>query len=128
MNIEEAINWLEKAQVILARQAQEESIIAGRSERNESLQYHMAIQCILEEYEKQEKRIDELENHIHYKTCKACGKEFRAKRSDAKYCTYCSKFINNRNYYLALTEEQKAKRREQAKQSMRKLRASKKGE
>ena len=53
MNIEEAINWLEKAQVILARQAQEESIIAGRSERNESLQYHMAIQCILEEYEKQ---------------------------------------------------------------------------
>lgn len=54
MNVEESIKWLEKAQVILARQAQEESKIAGKSERNEILQYHMAIQCILEEYEKQQ--------------------------------------------------------------------------
>lgn len=72
--------------------------------------------------EKQKRRIDELENHIYYKNCLACGKEFKAKRSDAKYCVCCSKFVSNRNYYLNLTEEQKAKRREQAKLSMRKLR------
>lgn len=64
MNIDEAIKWLEKAQVILARQAQEESKIVGRSERNESLQYHMAIQCILEEYEKQQDRINKAIEYI----------------------------------------------------------------
>lgn len=69
------------------------------------------------------KRIDELENHIHYKKCVACGKEFKSKRKEAKYCAYCSKSENNRNYYLALTEEQKQKRREQAKVSMRRLRS-----
>ena len=69
------------------------------------------------------KRIDELENHIYYKNCIACGKEFKAKRKDAKYCVYCSKSVANRAYYLSLTEEQKQKRREQAKMSMRKLRA-----
>lgn len=72
------------------------------------------------------KRIDELENHIHYKKCVACGKEFKSKRKDAKYCVYCGKFENHRNYYLSLTEEQKQKRREQAKLSMRRLRSGNK--
>ena len=72
------------------------------------------------------KRIDELENHIHYKKCIACGKEFKSKRKDAKYCVYCSKYMNNRNYYLNLTDEQKQKRREQAKLSMKKIRAKRK--
>ncbi len=73
--------------------------------------------------EKLQKENDELKNHIHYKKCLACGNEFKAKRKDAKYCIYCSKFVANRNYYMNLTEEQKEKRREQAKLSMRKLRA-----
>ena len=70
-------------------------------------------------------KIDELKNHVHYKECMACGKEFKAKRKDAKYCVNCSKSICNRNYYLSLTEEQKLRRREQAKLSMKKLRENK---
>ena len=71
-------------------------------------------------------RIDELENHIHYKECIACGKEFKSKRKDAKYCVVCARSIANRNYYLNITEEQKQKRREQAKICMRKIRNNRK--
>lgn len=71
-------------------------------------------------------RIDELENHIYYKNCIACGKEFKSKRKDAKYCVYCSKSVANRAYYLSLTEGQKQKRREQAKMCMRRIRAERK--
>lgn len=67
-----------------------------------------------------------LKNHVHYKNCIACGKEFKSKRDDAKYCIKCSKQIANKNYIANLTEEQKLKRREQAKLAMRKLRANRK--
>ena len=33
---------------------------------------------------KQEKEIDILKNHVHYKVCENCKKEFRSKRTDAK--------------------------------------------
>ena len=83
---------------------------------------HHFVKPLIKENIEFKKRIDELENHIHYKKCDACSKEFKSKRSNARYCKECSKKINNKNYYLGLTEEQKAKRREQAKLSMRKLR------
>lgn len=85
-----------------------------------------AIQHILSEYKKVLKENECLKNHVHYKNCIACGKEFRSKRDDAKYCIKCSKQIANKNYIANLTEEQKLKRREQAKLAMRKLRANRK--
>ena len=68
-----------------------------------------------------QKENDVLKNHIHYKKCKTCGKEFRTKRNDAQYCDECKK-NRSKEWYNNLTENQKAKRREQAKISMRKLR------
>ena len=93
---------------------------------------HKAIEHILSDY-KRVLEINEvllkenecLKNHVHYKNCIACGKEFRSKRNDARYCIKCSKQIANKNYIANLTEEQKLRRREQAKLAMRKLRANK---
>lgn len=90
------------------------------------LNFKRDLEIILNLIQKQEKIIDELKNHIYYKNCIACGKEFKAKRKDAKYCAYCSRSITNRAYYLSLTEEQKQKRREQAKLCMRRIRAERK--
>ena len=85
-----------------------------------------AIEHILSAYKKVLKENECLKNHVHYKNCIACGKEFKSKRDDAKYCIKCSKQIANKNYIANLTEEQKLKRREQAKLAMRKLRANRK--
>ena len=84
------------------------------------------LEHILSDYKRALKENDCLKNHVHYKNCIACGKEFKSKRDDAKYCIKCSKQIANKNYIANLTEEQKLKRREQAKLAMRKLRANKK--
>ena len=73
-----------------------------------------------------DKQIDILKNHIHYKKCKNCGQEFRAKRTDAQYCKKRSTKVNNGNYYKNLSPEQKQKRREQSKLYMRKLRERRK--
>ena len=85
-----------------------------------------AIEHILSDYKRVLKENDCLKNHVHYKNCIACGKEFRSKRNDARYCIKCSKQTANKNYIANLTEEQKLKRREQAKLAMRKLRANRK--
>lgn len=85
-----------------------------------------AIEHILSDYKRVLKENECLKNHVHYKNCIACGKEFKSKRDDAKYCIKCSKQIANKNYIANLTEEQKSKRREQAKLAMRKLRANRK--
>lgn len=85
-----------------------------------------AIEHILSDYKKVLKENECLKNHVHYKNCIACGKEFKSKRDNAKYCIKCSKQIANKNYIANLTEEQKSKRREQAKLAMRKLRANRK--
>lgn len=74
---------------------------------------------------KLQKENDILKNHIHYKKCQKCGKEFRTKRNDAKYCNECKK-DSNKEWYKNLSEEQREKRREQAKFSMRKLRERRK--
>lgn len=85
-----------------------------------------AIEHILSDYKRVLKENECLKNHVHYKNCIACGNEFKSKRDDAKYCIKCSKQIANKNYIANLTEEQKSKRREQAKLAMRKLRANRK--
>lgn len=89
------------------------------------LELDNAIGNILSDYKRVLKENDCLKNHVHYKNCIACGKEFRSKRNDARYCIKCSKQIANKNYIANLTEEQKLRRREQAKLAMRKLRANK---
>ena len=81
-----------------------------------------SLRYILSDYKRVLKENDCLKNHVHYKYCIACGKEFRTKRSDTKYCSYCSKSVTNKIYFANLTEEQKEKRRQQSKLAMRKLR------
>ena len=78
-----------------------------------------------EELIKLKKENDILKNHVHYKKCQKCGKEFRTKRNDAKYCNDCKK-ENYKEWYKNLSEEQKARRREQSKISMRKIRKERK--
>lgn len=77
---------------------------------------------ILSEYKRVLEENDCLKNHVHYKYCIACGKKIRTKRSDTKYCAYCSKSVTNKIYFANLTEEKKEKRRQQSKLAMRKLR------
>lgn len=101
--------------------------ICGRYEKEECmLERNRCEQHILSDYKRVLKENECLKNHVHYKNCIACGKEFKSKRNDAKYCIKCSKQIANKNYIANLTEEQKLKRREQAKLAMRKLRANRK--
>lgn len=98
----------------------------GEGQRYVYSNVYYAIDHILSDYKRVLKENECLKNHIHYKNCIACGKEFKSKRDDAKYCIKCSKQIANKNYIANLTEEQKLKRREQAKLAMRKLRANRK--
>lgn len=86
------------------------------------------VYIILNLIKEQEKEIDCLKNHVHYMKCQNCGKEFRAKRSDARFCKKCAITVNNKEWYKNLTDEQKAKRREQSKIAMRKLREGRKNE
>lgn len=81
-----------------------------------------AIEHILSDYKRVLEENDCLKNHVHYKYCIACGKKIRTKRSDTKYCAYCSKSVTNKIYFANLTEEKKEKRRQQSKLAMRKLR------
>lgn len=82
----------------------------------------------LDMLKEKDKEIDCLKNHVHYKVCPNCKKEFRTKRSDAKHCKECAKTVNNKDWYKSLTDEQKTKRREQSKMSMRRLRERRKNE
>ena len=84
-----------------------------------------AIDTVLNLITKLQKENDILKNHIHYKKCQKCGKEFRSKRNDAKYCDKCKK-DSNKEWYKNLSEEQRNRRREQAKNCMRKLRERRK--
>lgn len=83
-------------------------------------------ETILKELENKNKEIDCLKNHVHYINCQKCGIEVRTKRSDRKYCKNCAKIVNNKEWYENLTEEQRMKRRDQSKLSMRKLRERRK--
>ena len=86
-----------------------------------------SIKEVLELYKKLEKENNILKNHIKYKSCTICGKEYETKRSDSKYCKECAKEVNRR--WLANTsEEYKDKRREKTKLYMRKYRERKKCE
>lgn len=77
---------------------------------------------ILSLIEEQQKEINCLKNHVHYKICESCKKEFISKRSDAIYCKECANTVNNKNWYRNLTEEKKERRRKQARISMRNIR------
>lgn len=86
-----------------------------------------AIETVLNMLKEQDKEIDILKNKVHYINCKKCGKEFRSKRNDAKFCDTCKKDIN-KEWYRNLTEEQKARRRENSKIAMRRIREKKRND
>lgn len=83
-----------------------------------------ALVNVLSELETYKKKVDILENKVHYKICESCNKEYRTKRSDTKYCRECAKKYNS-NWYSSLTEDKKQERREKSKLAMRKYRARK---
>lgn len=124
-SIEEDIKILEELRI-----ANENCIKNAKNKDNPFVtiweKQNRALEHILSAYKRVLKENECLKNHVHYKNCIACGKEFKSKRDDAKYCIKCSKQIANKNYIANLTEEQKLKRREQAKLAMRKLRANRK--
>lgn len=93
----------------------------------EEQEFFNNIEKLLNMIKEQEKEIDILKNKVHYKKCEKCNREFRAKRSDAKYCDECKKNIN-KEWYKNLSDEQKEKRRKQAKISMRRLRERRKND
>ena len=70
-----------------------------------------SIKEVLELYKKLEKENNILKNHIKYKSCTICGKEYETKRSDSKYCKECAKEVNRR-WLASASEEYKDKRRE----------------
>lgn len=73
--------------------------------------YNEQIRLYKRKIDELKKENDMLKNHIHYKKCQNCGKEYRSKRNDSKYCSECAKTVNNKNYYKNLTEEQKNKKK-----------------
>ena len=128
----EAIKYLEYLRDEYRKSAKE------RKEKGEPIGYGtledldklnaLEIDLVLDLIQEQEKEIDCLKNHVHYMKCQNCGKEFRAKRSDARFCKKCAITVNNKEWYKNLTDEQKAKRREQSKIAMRKLREGRKND
>lgn len=115
--------WLSENQV----KAIENIIQAYKEQKCKADIQDATIKNMQDFMEQLEKENDILKNHVKYKNCSICGKEYRTKRNDSKYCTECAKKANS-EWLANLTEEQKAKRREQAKLSMRKYRARKKCE
>lgn len=85
-----------------------------------------AIENLINKYKELEKENKILKNHIHFKICPNCKKEFESKRSDAIYCKKCSSIVNNKKFYQNISEEKKQERREKAKIKMREIRAKKK--
>ena len=79
----------------------------------------------------QYKELDSIKNKVHYVKCSICGKEFRAK-GKRKYCSDdCKKVAfrqQNNTYFRNMSEEQRAKRREASRLSMRKYRQNKEKE
>lgn len=102
------------------------------------------IDIIFAIIEKQQKQIEELKYHIHYKICAWCGDEFKTKIHNARYCPKCREtkrreirisnckkhYENNKdyfkNYYQNLTDEQKERRRANNREANRRLRERKK--
>ena len=84
------------------------------------------IRQLEEENRELEKENIKLRGHVHFKNCENCGREFKCKRNDAKYCENCSKKVNNSNWYNSLTEKQKEERKEKSRLAMQKSRAKKK--
>ena len=67
-----------------------------------------------------------LKEHVHFKICPNCKKEFKSKRSDAVYCKKCSSQVNNKKFYYNMSEEKRQSRKEKSKIQMREIRAKKK--
>lgn len=85
------------------------------------------LNLVAEQY----KELDSIKNKVHYVKCSICGKEFRAK-GKRKYCSDdCKKVAfrqQNNDYFRNMSEEQRAKRREASRLSMRKYRQNKEKE
>ena len=85
------------------------------------------LNLVAEQY----KELDSIKNKVHYVKCSICGKEFRAK-GKRKYCSDDSKKVafrqQNNAYFRNMSEEQRAKRREASRLSMRKYRQNKEKE
>lgn len=79
----------------------------------------------------QAKKIQGMQNGLIYTNiCKNCGKEIKVSRKNIRYCDeQCKKEYNKKkchNYYKNMSEEDKAKNFEEAKNRMRELRAKRK--
>ena len=85
------------------------------------------LNLVAEQY----KELDSIKNKVHYVKCSICGKEFRAK-GKRKYCSDdCKKVAfsqQNNAYFRNMSEEQRTKRREASRLSMRKYRQNKEKE
>ena len=85
------------------------------------------LNLVAEQY----KELDSIKNKVHYVKCSICGKEFRAK-GKRKYCSDDCKKVAFRYqiiaYFRNMSEEQRAKRREASRLSMRKYRQIKEKE
>lgn len=102
-SIEEDIEVLEK--MIKSYKEADKCGLSNNDFKNEI----KALEHILSEYKRVLEENDCLKNHVHYKYCIACGKKIRTKRSDTKYCAYCSKSVTNKIYFANLTEEKRKK-------------------
>lgn len=82
------------------------------------------LNLVAEQY----KELDSIKNKVHYVKCSICGKEFRAKGKRKYYSDDCKKAAfrqQNNAYFRNMSEEQRAKRREASRLSMRKYRQNK---